>query len=178
MDHEHLLEQAERLATADPGRPRTASLKRAVSTAYYAVFHHRVNAAVRHALGARRDAAGTRRLLARGYSHEGLRATSAAFIAGVGGWPAWMRDAVEGTGLEVPPELRTACRPHVRLHTLREAADYDPGWRTERGEVLFTITQARQAITLFDAARPAPAARFFLAAAPLWDTLRRRRGGT
>lgn len=35
---EHQIENARLLATADKGRPRSASLRRAVSTAYYAVF--------------------------------------------------------------------------------------------------------------------------------------------
>ena len=34
-----LLEQAQHLAMRDPKRPRQASLRRAVSTAYYALFH-------------------------------------------------------------------------------------------------------------------------------------------
>jgi hypothetical protein len=36
---EHLLEQAEHLAKRERNRPRQASLRRAVSTAYYALFH-------------------------------------------------------------------------------------------------------------------------------------------
>jgi hypothetical protein len=35
---EHQIDNARLLATADKGRPRSASLRRAVSTAYYAVF--------------------------------------------------------------------------------------------------------------------------------------------
>ena len=35
----HQIVNAHLLATADKGRPRSASLRRAVSTAYYAVFH-------------------------------------------------------------------------------------------------------------------------------------------
>jgi hypothetical protein len=36
---QHQIDNARLLATADKGRPRSASLRRAVSTAYYAVFH-------------------------------------------------------------------------------------------------------------------------------------------
>jgi hypothetical protein len=36
---QHQIENARALATIDKGRPRSASLRRAVSTAYYAVFH-------------------------------------------------------------------------------------------------------------------------------------------
>ena len=37
--HGDLIEQAEHLATRERGKPRHASLRRAVSTAYYALFH-------------------------------------------------------------------------------------------------------------------------------------------
>ncbi len=37
--HDDLLEQANHLARRERGRPRQASLRRAVSSAYYALFH-------------------------------------------------------------------------------------------------------------------------------------------
>ncbi|MBK7760929.1 MAG: hypothetical protein IPI35_31860 [Deltaproteobacteria bacterium] len=37
--HDDLLAQASRLARSEPRRPKQASLRRAVSTAYYALFH-------------------------------------------------------------------------------------------------------------------------------------------
>jgi len=44
---EHLLEQAWHLAGRERTRPRQASLRRAVSTAYYAFFHFLIREAVR-----------------------------------------------------------------------------------------------------------------------------------
>jgi hypothetical protein len=37
--HADLLEQAEHLAQLDPTRPKQANLRRAVSSAYYALIH-------------------------------------------------------------------------------------------------------------------------------------------
>jgi hypothetical protein len=37
--HSDLLDQAERLATLDPRRPKQVNLRRAVSAVYYALFH-------------------------------------------------------------------------------------------------------------------------------------------
>jgi len=37
--HDDLLEQAHHLANREPKRPKQASLRRAVSSAYYALFH-------------------------------------------------------------------------------------------------------------------------------------------
>lgn len=45
--HRDLLNQARQLATHEPRRPRQASLRRAVSAAYYALFHLLVDAASR-----------------------------------------------------------------------------------------------------------------------------------
>ena len=44
---EHLLEQARHLAKRERTRPRQASLRRALSTAYYALFHFLIAEAVR-----------------------------------------------------------------------------------------------------------------------------------
>jgi hypothetical protein len=44
---EHLLEQARHLAGRERTRPRQASLRRALSTAYYALFHFLIREAVR-----------------------------------------------------------------------------------------------------------------------------------
>src|ERR1700735_3811250 len=41
-----LLEQAHHLATREEGEPKQASLRRAVSTAYYALFHLLIDEAV------------------------------------------------------------------------------------------------------------------------------------
>ena len=37
--HADLLDQAEQLAQLDPRRPKQANLRRAISSAYYALFH-------------------------------------------------------------------------------------------------------------------------------------------
>ena len=45
--HGDLLEQAEHLARREKQRPKQASLRRAISTAYYALFHLLVDAGTR-----------------------------------------------------------------------------------------------------------------------------------
>ena len=39
MNPDHLLDLADKIARVEVGNPRQASLKRAISTAYYALFH-------------------------------------------------------------------------------------------------------------------------------------------
>ena len=177
MNPDHLLEQAAGLAASGAGRPRSADLRRAVSGAYYAVFHHRVRSATERALSKAGDARGARALLSRGYSHEAFRGISQHFGGGVGCWPPWMRGVIEDTGFTVPPELRESCRLFVALQDRRHAADYDPAWQPDRTLALATVEEARRAISRFEAARGTTARRLYLAAAPLWEALRKRRGG-
>ena len=46
-----LVDHAEQLADAGPGRPRDADVRRGVSAAYYAVFHDLTGRAARHLVG-------------------------------------------------------------------------------------------------------------------------------
>lgn len=55
LHHDDLLRQAERLAKLDPKRPRQANLRRAVSSAYYALFHFLVDQSCRAAIGTQHD---------------------------------------------------------------------------------------------------------------------------
>jgi len=50
--HKDLLEQAVRLAKLDAKKPKQANLRRAISSAYYAVFHLLVDEACRVQIGA------------------------------------------------------------------------------------------------------------------------------
>ncbi len=45
--HDDLLEQAKHLANREPRRPKQASLRRAISAAYYALFHLLVDEATK-----------------------------------------------------------------------------------------------------------------------------------
>ena len=79
--HEDLLEQALHLATRERGRPRQVSLRRAISGAYYALFHLLVHEATRRLL---RGGAVERwrPLLARAFAHGEMRDASKAFAGG------------------------------------------------------------------------------------------------
>jgi hypothetical protein len=68
---DHLLEQAKHLAKREKKKPRQASLRRAVSTAYYSLFHLLIHEA---ALNWKRVE--QRPLLARFFEHGKMRAAS------------------------------------------------------------------------------------------------------
>jgi hypothetical protein len=69
---EGLLEQAQHLVRREPRRPKQASLRRAISTAYYALFHLLISEAV---LNWKRAA--DRAALARMFEHAHMRNTCA-----------------------------------------------------------------------------------------------------
>jgi uncharacterized protein (UPF0332 family) len=126
-----LLEQARHLATTDRWRPKQANLRRAVSSAYYALFHMLVGEASARLLG--RRLARYRAGLGRAFTHEALKATSRAFADG----------ALPGLGaLPVPPALVALADTLVQLQTRRHSADYDRAAQFGRTEVLELIEQA------------------------------------
>jgi hypothetical protein len=60
-----LLKQAKDLASQDPNRPKDASIRRAISTAYYALFHFLLDEASGNLVGASRNG----HLLSRCFGH-------------------------------------------------------------------------------------------------------------
>jgi hypothetical protein len=65
--HHDLLEQAHHLAFREPGKPRQASLRRAVSTAYYSLFHFLLHEATNRLFPARPTA--LRERASRAFTH-------------------------------------------------------------------------------------------------------------
>lgn len=115
-----LLQQAQLLLYREPRRPRQASLRRAVSTAYYALFHllteeatrFLVNAPHRHLL---------RQGLRRAFAHGAMKAVSKDFSQGRAGKS--FTPALAGSG--VPLALRQVAQVFVDLQEARHEADYD-----------------------------------------------------
>src|SRR5262245_50068779 len=77
--HEDLLAQAAWLTTKDARRPKQASLRRAVSTAYYALFHLLVDEASRFLVGGAKRIQ-LRHQLARAFEHGQMRHAASAFL--------------------------------------------------------------------------------------------------
>lgn len=117
--HRQLLEQARHLATRERRRPRQGSLRRAVSTAYYALFHLIVHEAAQKLL--RGNAAEPLRpLLGRAFVHGDMKAAARSFAGGT--LPATIKAYQPGP---VSAELRQVAEAFVVLQELRHQADYD-----------------------------------------------------
>jgi hypothetical protein len=161
-----LLDQAEHLAGWDPRRPKQASLRRAISTADYAVFHLLVaDAASRLATGPK-----LRHLIARAYSHAAMKKVCQVFNRGQ--LPDHLTAVAVGP---VPPDLQRVAATFVALQEARHLADYSTG-HLGRGRTRFTRTDvarhlgdAREAFEAWGRVRAHPIAQIFLVALLLDD---------
>jgi len=140
-----LLEQAHHLTTREVGRPKQASLRRGVSTAYYALFHLLIDEAVSQWSVERQ-----RSILARTFDHGKMKVICDGVL-----------ETAKGGG-NLPAELRMVASNFIRLQQRRHVADYDNAmdWsRTDVENVLTLVTDAFEAwrsIRTSDAAKDYP----------------------
>ena len=169
--HQDLLEQANHLAARDSRRPKQANLRRAISAAYYALFHYIVQEACAAQMGAQHQQLQYRRVLARAFVHANMKKACKPFAGGT------LPDVVRAkTGFQrVPPEIRTLARRLLELQEKRHQADYDLTESFRRKDAYSLIKASENAIAAFSAL---PAAnderRFFLACLWAWPELSRR----
>ena len=97
-----LLEQAEHLSKREPRRPRQASLRRAISSAYYALFHLLVEEASSGVVAGDATRRGLRPLVGRTYDHGEMRKVCSVWASG-GTLPLAVRDYIT---FPVPADLR------------------------------------------------------------------------
>jgi len=135
---EDLLEQANHLARREKGKPKQASLRRAVSTAYYAVFHLLVAEAVGN--WKRSD---QRAKLARAFEHGRMKQASIK-----------TRSAkFDGESALAVAGLKTVANAFIRLREFRHEADYDDSLRLARTDAVSWIALASDAFASWSAIR-------------------------
>ena len=129
------METARRLAEVSRGRPAQANLRRAVSTACYALFHCLARAAANLFAGKRKDAAWHRvyRALEHGRARSACR---------------------DGQAMQVfPEEVRDFAKAFVVLQEDRQRADYAlDGSLFYKSDVVMAIDTAESAIGRFEQA--------------------------
>src|SRR5262249_50955674 len=159
------IQQARRLARLDPRRPQQGNLRRAVSTAYYALFHFLVDRSTRSLVGTSGGREQFRRMLARAYLHGEMASAAKTFRGGT--LPATVTRVV-GT-LTIPTVLRNLAELFTNLQDRRHLADYDLSATFLREGVLDLIDDVEQAVADWATIRTEPAARFFLICLLVWD---------
>lgn len=119
---EPLLDQARALAQRDRTRPRQVNLRRAVSNAYYSLFHQFIGDCCMHVVGAGPTVRAHRTMLYRTLQHRDMRLAAETFPRA-----QWHPAILAAAGVTVPDSgLQTLARLFVRLQNARHAADYDP----------------------------------------------------
>lgn len=155
--HNDLLEQAGHLASREPRRPRQASLRRAVSTAYYALFHLLTDEASRRLAPAQPGA--LRQQIRRGFTHREMQQLCRQFAAGSPGQQT--SQLLQGP---ISPELKVVAAAFVALQDARHEADYDLAVTFTRSRALQSVQRARSAFASWAVIRSDPNATVFLAA--------------
>ncbi len=160
--HADLLGQARHLLRKEPRRPKQASLRRAVSAAYYALFHLLVHES------SRRLISGTaherlRALAARAFDHGTMKKASRAFASG--GIPPSLQSILPHGA---PAEIRQIANIFVSLQDARHSADYDVTLKLTRNETREFVGLAEAAFEAWQTVRENPATRVYLAALLLW----------
>ena len=166
--HHDLLDQAAHLAARETRKPKQASLRRAVSAAYYAVFHLLIADGARRLAPSRPD--GLRALVQRAFNHGDMRTVCVAFMAGQ---RAFLRSGTLGQSPSrtqqlltwpLPPELFSVMLAFEALQDARNKADYDLSRPWTRDGALNMVQVARSAFADWAVVRDTPNAAVFLTA--------------
>ena len=124
---------------------KQASLRRAISTAYYALFHLLIDEAVSNWAVERH-----RSILARTFEHGKMRAICGDVLK------------IAKSGGSVLPELHTVAGNFIQLQEQRYLADYDNSKDWSRADVLIVLKLATDAFTAWRAISTHDAAQDFL----------------
>lgn len=152
LNPRRLLDAADRsLATRGAGRPNAMTLRRAVSTAYYAVFHDLCRRTAEHVLP--NGHARAQLALARTIRHGELK-TCCGWIAQNVAKPGDSLDALVDALRQCAP-LVNAAGVFYELQEKRHAADYDHFASFDKRAALATVREAEGVIDVIDGLSPA-----------------------
>jgi len=144
-----LLEQAYHLAKRERKHPKQASLRRAVSTAYYALFHLLIDEAVGNWSILRQ-----RSILARTFDRGKMRNVCDDYVR------RFYSSGSPAAGLQLKKVAQTFAELQQRRHT----ADYDNAFRWSQTDAIGEIDLASSAFTDWCAIRATHEAQDFLLA--------------
>lgn len=133
-----LLDQAYHLANMDSGEPKQASLRRAVSTAYYALFHLLIDEAVTNWGIARQ-----RSMLARTFDHGKMKGVCSEYV----------NNFYSAGQPETGVQLKNVAHTFIELQEKRHTADYDNSFVWSRTNAIVLIDRANAAFVDWKAIR-------------------------
>lgn len=146
---DHLLDHADRLAaTGGAGAPRQTDLRRAISAAYYALFHAVASAVADDLAGRTHRHTARYALVYRTINHGSLRRLCEQVRAGT--VPPKHTAYVPKGGFGA--DLIAFSSALIDLQEKRHLADYDPLFRARASDAVLAVATARSALTRFNRA--------------------------
>jgi hypothetical protein len=146
LNSDHLFEQAERLIAPPPADPpRQVDVRRAISAAYYGLFHSVLTAAADQIVGVAKRSTNQYALVYRSIDHGSLRRlceiAKAATLP-----PKYQRNA-PATGFG--SNISAFAAALLELQEKRHIADYDPSVRVRTLDAKLAVSSARAALARF-----------------------------
>lgn len=146
-----LLALSRRLSAGNNGNPPTdAELRRAVSTAYYALFHKILRTAAERFMGTGQTATAGYSILYRGFQHRDIKVICEAISS-----PTMkLKYQLSLQRKNVSQDMVDFAVVFPILQEVRHLADYDPGYQFAPSDVSYHIDAAELAMDALDRAEP------------------------
>ncbi|MBI3705386.1 MAG: hypothetical protein HY244_16435 [Rhizobiales bacterium] len=143
LNPEHFFEQADRLIAPPPaGPPRQVDLRRAISAAYYGVFHAILAAAADQVIGVTKRTTSQYALVYRSIDHKTLREVCSEVKKQTLGAKYARYAPTKG----FRSDIKAFAAATLELQEKRHAADYDPSIRVYSSDALLAVNTARTAL--------------------------------
>jgi uncharacterized protein (UPF0332 family) len=148
LNPDHLFEQADKLITPQTGRPRQVDIRRAISAAYYAIFHAAITAAADQFVGMTNRDESRYGLLYRTVDHKWVRELCKEIQKST--LSSNFRPYTPPGGFSA--DITAFAAAVVALQVKRHTADYDVMVRMNRSDAVLAIAEARAALGRFNRA--------------------------
>jgi hypothetical protein len=171
--HDDLLEQSKHLLGREPRRPKQASLRRAISSAYYSLFHLLTYEACKVFV----DDDTTIKMLVRSYDHGKMSKVSRSFAKGdLPGKLRPLKGSLFGSARQPTVDrLKSIAQAFVDLQDARHLADYDLTIRFARPEAKALVDLADSAFSDWNLIRKDDLARIYLSCFLVFDDRNKER---
>ena len=138
------------VTAADPSELTDARLRRAISTAYYAVFHTVLHAAAKRFMGSGSNQSPGYRILYRSFDHAQMAKVCGEIRK------VTLRDSYRRTlgRTAVSPDACAFANGFLSLQEARHRADYDPGAPAGLSDAMAAITEAEADMAAFHRVPP------------------------
>ncbi|MEM8637680.1 MAG: hypothetical protein AAGG51_02510 [Cyanobacteria bacterium P01_G01_bin.54] len=153
-----LLLQAKYLLKKEPKRPKQASLRRAASSAYYALFHLLIDSCTRFFVKGQHNE-NLRKLLSRAFAHGEMKETAKSFKGGT--LPEHLKVAHSCT---ISSALQEIAEIFCDAQEVRHLADYDLARTLTRLQVKDLIDRVENAFRQWESVRKTPEGPVFMVA--------------